>query len=169
MNQPTSTCLREFRQVACKSHDVHARHHLPPSSRVLDAGALAAQPASDQMDFSIDEPCPSNEWITDGDDCQPHDIRREKPSQAGANNIENYPGASKTFGQGSSFMDIFHSDPYSASRKSSPYFPFKSKDEWELAFFLVSAGLSCSAIDDFLQLRFVSDFTQNLTGFDLVC
>lgn len=67
-----------------------------------------------------------------------------------------FPGAAKTYGRAKSFMDKFNDDRYSGFRTTNIYYPFMSKNEWELASFLLSSGLSMRKIDDFLRLKMVS-------------
>jgi hypothetical protein len=66
-----------------------------------------------------------------------------------------FPGAAKTYGRTKSFMDKFNDDRYSSFRTTNLYYPFSGKNEWELASFLLSSGLSMRKIDEFLQLRMV--------------
>lgn len=70
--------------------------------------------------------------------------------------VETYPGASKTYGTGPTFMQTFNEDAYAKDREHNLYYPFASKDEWEVASFLTRSNLSMSAIDDFLTLNLVS-------------
>jgi hypothetical protein len=70
--------------------------------------------------------------------------------------IEEYPGASKVFGVGSTFMDKFNSDVHVNKRASNLYYPFASRDEWQLASFLLHSNLSMTAINQFLSLNLVS-------------
>jgi hypothetical protein len=66
-----------------------------------------------------------------------------------------FPGAGVTYGHATSFMDQFNSDQYSGSRVDNVYYPFAGKDEWELASFLHSSGLSMRKINIFLKLKLV--------------
>ena len=66
-----------------------------------------------------------------------------------------FPGAGVTYGRATSFMDRFNSDQYSGSRVDNVYYPFAGKDEWELASFLHSSGLSMRKINNFLKLKLV--------------
>ena len=70
---------------------------------------------------------------------------------------EFFTGASKVFGKGETFMDLFHEDKYADMRQVNPYYPFASQAEWELASFLLKSGLSRVAVDQFLKLQFVCD------------
>jgi hypothetical protein len=52
-------------------------------------------------------------------------------------------------------MDRFDNDQHSDSRVENIHYPFTGKDEWELASFLHSSGLSMRKIDGFLELKMV--------------
>jgi hypothetical protein len=69
-----------------------------------------------------------------------------------------FEGAARLLGLGKTFMDRFNADPYSNIRKDNIYYPFTSRDEWELASFLLRSGMSMATIDEFLGLRLVSCF-----------
>lgn len=69
--------------------------------------------------------------------------------------VEKYPFASQTCGQGETFLDLFKKDPFSEKRVAFPYYPFASKDEWELAYFLLRSDLSMNAQNSLLQTKLV--------------
>ncbi|KAF9050530.1 hypothetical protein BJ165DRAFT_1342609 [Panaeolus papilionaceus] len=70
--------------------------------------------------------------------------------------IEKYPHISPTFMiEGQTFMDKFDQDTHASKRKINLYYPFSTKAEWELAYFLLQSGLSMSSIDDFLKLDLI--------------
>jgi len=69
---------------------------------------------------------------------------------------ENYLGAAETWGRGMTFMDVFDADYHSDERKSNLYYPFASREEWQLGYFLLSSGMSMPKIDLFLRLNLVS-------------
>ena len=75
--------------------------------------------------------------------------------------VEEFGGAAKVHGTGSTFMDKFDKDQYAKNRRSNLYFPFASKQEWDLAAFLLRSPLSISDVDKFLSLELVS-FTSYL-------
>lgn len=68
---------------------------------------------------------------------------------------DEFPEAAATYGRATSFMDRFDSDPHATSRITNLHYPFAGKDEWELASFLHSSGLSMHKIDEFLKLKLV--------------
>ena len=67
-----------------------------------------------------------------------------------------FPGASKVFGEGETYMDLFDQDKYANERMANLYYPFASQSEWELASYLLKSDLSMAAIDEFLNLQLVS-------------
>jgi hypothetical protein len=70
---------------------------------------------------------------------------------------EFYPGASKIFGSGPTFMDNFDNDQFSKERQVHSHYPFASKDEWQMASFLLRSDLSMAALDQFFKLELVGD------------
>jgi len=68
---------------------------------------------------------------------------------------EDYLGAACTHGSGTSFMNNFDLDRFSDLRRTNLYYPFASRQDWQLAFFLLSSGMSMAHIDQFLHLELV--------------
>ena len=69
--------------------------------------------------------------------------------------IDEYSGSAMVFGSGRNFMDKFDADQFSSERMEQPYYPFASRDEWELASYLLRSSLSMAAIDQLLKLELV--------------
>ena len=69
---------------------------------------------------------------------------------------EVFDGASKIFKHGMDFMDRFDNDEHANKHRQNLFYPFASKDEWELASFLLQCGLSTTLIDELLCLNLVS-------------
>lgn len=65
---------------------------------------------------------------------------------------EVFEGASKTYGEGTTFMAKFDYDQFADERAVNLYYPFASREEWEFASFLLCSSLSMHAIDTFLSL-----------------
>jgi hypothetical protein len=72
--------------------------------------------------------------------------------------IQEYEGAAREYGRGTTFMQRFDSDQYAQERKKNIFYPFASRDEWELGAFLLRSDLSMASIDSFLSLKLVSDY-----------
>ena len=70
---------------------------------------------------------------------------------------EFFPNASKIFGSGPTFIDNFDNDEFSKERQVHSHYPFASKDEWQLASFLLRSGLSMAALDLFFKLELVGN------------
>ena len=71
---------------------------------------------------------------------------------------ELHPNVPLILGTGPGFVDVFNVDRHAEKRKENLYFPFSSKEEWGLASWLLSSGLSMRAIDDFLALPIVRPY-----------
>lgn len=65
------------------------------------------------------------------------------------------PNAAPTWGAGKTFMGRFDLDDFADQHKENLYYPFASKEDWEMAAFLLRSGMSMALIDDFLSLQFV--------------
>ncbi len=69
---------------------------------------------------------------------------------------EEFPNAAHDWGAGKTFMGSFDSDDFADQCQKNLYYPFASKEDWEMAAFLLRSGMSMALIDDFLKLQFVS-------------
>ena len=52
-------------------------------------------------------------------------------------------------------MDRFEKDQYAKERAQNLYYPFASRDDCEVAYWLLNSGLSMLAINKFLSLKLV--------------
>ena len=91
----------------------------------------------------------------------PPDSQPNPPSSPAQNDPEvspptKFPFSGYVFGQGQGFMDSFHADKFAEHRTGNIYYPFRSRDEWELGAFLTRANLSMNVVDEFLSLGLVS-------------
>lgn len=75
---------------------------------------------------------------------------------SGSTYREEFTNAAHEWGAGETFMGKFDLDDFSDQRKKNLYYPFASKEDWEMAAFLLRSGMSLALIDDFLNLQFVS-------------
>ncbi|KAI5991199.1 hypothetical protein EDD15DRAFT_2169407 [Pisolithus albus] len=64
-----------------------------------------------------------------------------------------FPRASEIFEGGETFLTRFELDPYSVCRRLVPFYPFANLDDWRVANFLLTSGLSMRALDEFLSLE----------------
>jgi hypothetical protein len=70
--------------------------------------------------------------------------------------IKKHPTFGSVYEHGETFMDQCDKDEFTEKRKAHLYYPFASRDEWELASFLLHSFLSMAAVDRFLKLELVS-------------
>ncbi|KAF8060125.1 hypothetical protein FPV67DRAFT_1564292 [Lyophyllum atratum] len=70
--------------------------------------------------------------------------------------IEKHPSTPRTYGRGQTLMDVFDEDPHADKRTEKPYYPFASRQEWELASFLLYSNLSMASINSFLKLELIT-------------
>ncbi|KAG2031368.1 hypothetical protein BDR03DRAFT_986462 [Suillus americanus] len=71
-------------------------------------------------------------------------------------NEEWYEGAARCYSQdGVTFLDLFDADEHAEYRKENLFYPFASREEWEVADFLLCSALSMAAINTFLQLSMI--------------
>ncbi|KAG1870495.1 hypothetical protein C8R48DRAFT_670848 [Suillus tomentosus] len=67
--------------------------------------------------------------------------------------VEMYEGAGTCYARdGVTFLDLFDADKYAEHRKENLFYPFASREEWEVADFLLCSPLSMAAINQFLGL-----------------
>ena len=144
LNQPTSLCrLRDALFQAQKRLMVPQRHPQPQHN----------QTSTDDWDWT------GNVTVDmDVDPEPPHpDLATVNSNPAPDFFItEEYEGAARTYGNGKTFMDKFDGDQYAKLRRDCLYYPFSTKEEWELAAYLLGSDLSMASIDKFLKLSLVS-------------
>ncbi|KAG2111210.1 uncharacterized protein F5147DRAFT_771940 [Suillus discolor] len=69
--------------------------------------------------------------------------------------VEHFRDAAKVYQRSQTFLDRFNMDPYAVHREDNLYYPFASRQDWELGSFLLCSSLSMAAIDEFLGLELV--------------
>lgn len=72
---------------------------------------------------------------------------------------ENYPTGVESFGQGDTFMDVFDADDHADKRRDNLYYPFASRQDWEIASWILRSSLSMAEIDSFLSLELVNNIS----------
>ena len=156
MNQPISSCRTYYEELLQIAETTGS-----PEGVQLPGIFPEDQPHEmDEMDQSaggsspiFDKSRPPTPMATDED---PMINTASSPSNS-AFFTEFFPGASKTFGSGPTFMDNFDNDQFSKERQVHSHYPFASKDEWQMASFLLRSGLSMAALDQFFKLEMVGD------------
>lgn len=146
MNQPFGACYSHFQEVADLAEELQRYKNRPTHNggdnnmQPMDLGpdmdsdgdAISMEPEHDNLEGE-------NDWSMDG-----------------GLFIEEYEGAAKEYGTGTTYMDEFDRDQYAGERIKNLYYPFASRNEWELAAFLLRSGLSMASIDSLLSLNLVS-------------
>jgi hypothetical protein len=149
MNQPMGSCYSHFREVVdlaeeLRKHRNQREGHLSEGQPDLhheeeDLAAAPVQAVPEHSEFEGME----------------IDNQVEVEGVAASGNqgpiIEVFEGASKTYGNGTTFMAQFDYDRFANERTANLYYPFASREEWELASFLLCSSLSMHAIDTFLS------------------
>lgn len=146
MNQPISSCLTHFEEC------VNIATTLQPDPTISE---------SDNMDRQRFEP---SDFMDTAEDYLPASYRSSLPASTSQNpedkqnpfNIKKHPTSGGVYGCGETFMDQCDKDRFTEMRKGNLYYPFASRDEWELASFLLRSRLSMAAVDRFLKLQLVS-------------
>ncbi|KAF8889829.1 hypothetical protein BD779DRAFT_1610913 [Infundibulicybe gibba] len=148
INQPTSSC-RSMRTH--KFTRISNSHLISSHRRGLESMGDTAMEIQDQFQtFVFDQPetIAAHEGI-------PEPLPDAHTSQHRQMITEDFPGAAQTFGTGPTFLDKFNMDQYAMERTTNLYYPFASKEEWELASFLLLSKLSMAAINQMLSLQLI--------------
>ncbi|KAG2338226.1 hypothetical protein BDR05DRAFT_952051 [Suillus weaverae] len=75
---------------------------------------------------------------------------------AGESLEEKYEGARTCYSQdGLTFLDLFDANEYVECRKENLFYPFASKEEWEVGDFLLHSSLSMTVINKFQKLLMI--------------
>lgn len=142
MNHPYGACYSHFQEVADLSDELE-RYKNRPAQKVH-------QNIVQSMDFDNDMDVDAR--FTEYDDLGENDLSMDNSGLI----VDEYEGAAEEYGTGTTFMDEFDCDQYAGERINNLYYPFASRDEWELAAFLLRSDLSMASIDSLLSLNLVS-------------
>jgi hypothetical protein len=63
------------------------------------------------------------------------------------------------------FLDLFDTDEYVDCRKDNLFYPFASRNKWEVANFLLWSSLSMAAINEFLALSIICNLLRSHFSF----
>jgi hypothetical protein len=142
MNQPISSCLTHFEE------------------RINLATALQSDPPISESD-DMDQPNFEPSTFMDTSEDYTHSSLFSSASQNAEDkqnpfDIKKHPSSGSVYGRGETFMDQCNTDKFTEKRKRHLYYPFASRDEWELASFLLRSRLSMADVDRFLKLELVS-------------
>ena len=136
MNQPYSSCLTHFKEC------------------INIATTLQSGPTeSDDIQQSFDFMDTAQDYFASS---LPASTTQNPEDRRSPFNIKKNPTSGSVYGCGETFMDQCDNDNFSERRKGNIYYPFASRDEWELASFLLRSSLSMAAVNSFLKLELVS-------------
>lgn len=145
MNQPRGSCQDYVPEVVTMSEEIK-RYRLQRKKSNTQVPTNIPLDDTDQQGTQDGEPM-------DVDDDLDMDIEGEGEKEVF---IERFEGAAAKHGEGTTFMDNFDNDVHASKRNENLYYPFASRDEWELASYLLRSDLSVASINTFLSLSLVS-------------
>jgi hypothetical protein len=150
MVHPRSQCKNLICRLIHLSRDLDLRpkqRNLRPTDPPLDSANHPIPPDIQMYDDAV-------EFVYDGVDVMEAPIL--VPSvDAQSSTVEFFPTAAKICRRGHTFTDEFRQDEHSQDRLDNVFYPFASKNEWELASWLTRASLSMRLMDDFFSLQLV--------------
>lgn len=145
MNHPFGACYNHFQEVVDLSDELEK--HKNKSTQNVHEDNVQSMDLGPDMD--------ADAMFTEHDDS----------GEGGGNGwsmdngepfVDEYEGAAKDYGTGTTFMDEFDRDQYAGERIENLYYPFASRGEWEFAAFLLRSDFSMASIDSLLSLNLVS-------------
>ena len=126
--------------------------HQPNASRTVQEPNLFNKAQSDRQEEI-------QQWECDGVDFNMPDIMSTgTPCPEAASNVKYYPGASSTYGQGTTFISEFFTNEYAHLQHENIFYLFASQEDWQLGSWLLWSRLSMVEIDSFLSLELVSTY-----------
>jgi hypothetical protein len=146
MNQPISSCLTHFEECINIATTLQTD---PTISESDDMGRQSFEPP-DFMDTAEDH------LLVSSRSSPPASTSQNPEDKQNPFNIKKHPTSGSVYGRGETFMDQCDKDRFTEMRKGHLYYPFASRDEWELASFLLRSRLSMAAMDRFLKLKLVN-------------
>ncbi|KAF9043458.1 hypothetical protein BJ165DRAFT_1405755 [Panaeolus papilionaceus] len=142
MNQPRSTC-RHFHEDA-----THFAHFKGYTNGDPDFENLNGPDAVLPME-GVEQDSPAGPSIFAHP--TPHEFV-QRPHR------EEFPRTSSTWNQthpSKTFMELFAADPLASRCTDLPYYLFSTRNEWEVALFLLQSGMSHAKLDEFLKLELI--------------
>ena len=99
-------------------------------------------------------PPPSEAWDEPGMDVDSDSLPGHY-SVSTTSTREYFPEVANAWPGSTTFMADFDQDRYSDERGENLYYPFASRQDWQVALFLLTSGMSMALIDRFLGLELV--------------
>jgi hypothetical protein len=162
LNQRWSTCALQHPHLVAAT--------LPPTF-VLPTPGSANAPIESVANEAVDQnyplyeanlfdpdPLDSDAMVADSNQLPPAGLPDRPVHQSTQYFREDFPGAGGFAFQGTTFMERFDKDSHSRERSKNPYYPFASRQEWQLGYFLLSSRMSLALINEFLRLDLVRSF-----------
>lgn len=151
----TYSLLLDLQQQPNGDSETNTNDNEQPSSP-----ALSPSPPTSPSESTSTLPCPPLEVDMDSPPLKPSstpEVDMEIDDQPLPSfHAEFFQGSSEVYGKGETYLDLFDKDEYAYARQTNLFYPFASRQEWELASFLLKSDLSRVAIDQFLNLQLVS-------------
>jgi hypothetical protein len=151
MNHPRSSCV---------NLDTSDLITIPLPSSTPQSQNVSLEQGMDDVEMgSVDDDDDDNFSTQGGADIQMATDNSDSFSDVtGSMHREEFADVAPAWEAGETFMGKFDLDDFADQRKENLYYPFASKEDWELAAFLLRSGMSMALIDDFLKLQIVSLF-----------
>ncbi|TFK70651.1 hypothetical protein BDN72DRAFT_896229 [Pluteus cervinus] len=148
--QPDSTCHRihSFNERITIAEALRQNQHLNRSQQLAIPRSPSPSPRPPSPPTRSPSPLPPPEQIV-------NDNREQDVPPPPRFHIKKHPGAGTASSSDQNFMNRFDDDWFAEERKHNIYYPFASKEEWDVAFFLVRSRLSSAFIDEFLALPLI--------------
>ncbi|KAG6824793.1 hypothetical protein H0H92_005818 [Tricholoma furcatifolium] len=143
-------------------HKKHAQKYVMKGDTPMPACTIDASPGPCEADMGVpmdlDTFFPNLDLPEDGNGTVPGLVQNVRPSTVedipdedpDARWIKDYPGAGKTYGQCTGAFE--RARKLQEEQGEAPWSPFRSHNEWKLAEWLISSGVSQNKINDFLNL-----------------
>lgn len=149
--------------------ELHRTQGVTPATPVLPFQELMGfphcgptSPTNDYQDPS-DETIPPEVPVAAGD--SDNDVTMSDPFEnLTRHRVQHFTPPTDTYGRAPNTLEIMDLDAAAVHRTNNVFYPFGSKEEWELAKFL-STSLTQTQQDQFLKLDWVSAFNKNVQLF----
>lgn len=158
LNQPSVACGSLIRAEHTLAHQEAGA--TPQATRSPSLQSVRQSPPYTDARFN-DLPDLNGDWENFPSDLDDSFEAHPPPPHSNSNpdfptNVEYHPCVPQVFPGGKTFMSEFFSDQYGSLRQENLYYPFASREEWQLGSWLLRSGLSMAMIDSFLSLDLVS-------------
>ncbi|KAK7042241.1 hypothetical protein R3P38DRAFT_2512149 [Favolaschia claudopus] len=151
LNNPRTNCIRWYTRLRelIISQEPEYAHYKAEFEEALGyyQPHYVKQHPDGHEEMDLDHNAASNCGTNDDANAEEEDVE----------GVEDFRGASATYGKGQSFREWVDADKFAHERTSNPFYPFASKQEWEMASFMLRSGMSMADIDEFLSLQMVRE------------